>query len=392
MKLNNKDPRYEKISQYVVITSVAIFVLYRLAAHFDDLLKMLGQSISWLIVVLTPVFWGFMLAYLLKPSIKFFETKLIESKRIKLKDPKKSRTLAVTITWVIILAAVTAIFSLILSALTKEFKIADIDSTVAMFESIAQSMQAFYNTLLARMNALSVNSDALTEWIDQIVTVFGTMINNFGSSIIDGASNATSFFTNLLLAIIFSIYFLADGENIRSYWTKVSHALLPKSFNDGFKVLTNDADIAFSGYIRGQLMDALFMAVSLSILLSLIGVKFAIVIGILAGIGNLIPYVGAFVAYILTALSCLATNDLSTMFASIICVLILQAVDAQIVEPKLLGSSVNIHPMYVIVAIIFGEAIGGFTGMIFAVPVAALIKIEFDRYITMKLNQKEKSN
>ncbi len=122
----------------------------------------------------------------------------------------------------------------------------------------------------------------------------------------------------------------------------------------------------------------------ISIVLSLTGVKFAIVIGVLAGIGNLIPYVGPFVAYGLTILACLISNDLQTLVQSLIALAIIQAIDGQIINPKLLGSTVNVHPMYVIVAIIFGEALGGFMGMIFAVPVAALIKIEFDRYIAYR--------
>ena len=122
--------------------------------------------------------------------------------------------------------------------------------------------------------------------------------------------------------------------------------------------------------------------------ISLVGVKFAIVIGVLAGIGNLIPYVGPFVAYALTVLVCLISNDFNTMFIAIIALLVIQTIDGQIINPRLLGSTVNVHPMYVIVAIIFGESLGGFMGMIFAVPVAALIKIEFDRLVEMKLKKK----
>lgn len=389
MKLhNNKDPHYEKISYYVILTSIAIFILYRLAAHFDDLMSALGKGISWFVVILTPIFWGLVLAYLLKPSMKFFEKKLKNSKYYKNKEPKKARTMAVTVTWLLILAVVTIVFSLMLSAFTKEVKFADIDSTVAMFEGIANSMQAFYKELINGMNSLNMNSDALTEWLDQLIGVLGSKVNDLGSNIVNNASGVTSSLTNLAFAIIFSIYFMADGERIRSYWSRVSKALFSKKFNDGFKVLSHDADIAFSGYIRGQLMDALIMAILIAITLSLVGVKFAIVIGVLAGIGNLIPYVGPFIAYALTVLVCLISNDFNTMFVAIISLLVIQTIDGQIINPRLLGSTVNVHPMYVIVAIIFGESLGGFMGMIFAVPVAALIKIEFDRLVEMKLKKK----
>ena len=111
------------------------------------------------------------------------------------------------------------------------------------------------------------------------------------------------------------------------------------------RTAVRDADRVFSGYIRGQLLDALFMMVVVSIALLLLNVKFAVIIGVLTGIGNLVPYVG-----------------------------------------------VKVHPMLVIIALLLGSKIGGLAGMILAVPVAALLKLWLDRWIGImeagKLRQK----
>ncbi len=236
MKNFNKDPRYEKISYYVIFSSVLIFLLYRIAAHFDEVIAFLGHGITNLIVILTPVFYGFILYYLLKPIVNKIEDKLNKCKYIK----KNTRTLSVTITYILILLSISILVSMLLSAITKEIQFANLDSTVALLEGIANSMQAFYQELMNGLKSITMNSEAMTKWVDQIVSIFGTMINNFGSSLIANASNATSFITNLLLAMIFSIYFLADGANIHAYWSDVFTSLLPKKATDSFNVFKQE--------------------------------------------------------------------------------------------------------------------------------------------------------
>ena len=131
-----------------------------------------------------------------------------------------------------------------------------------------------------------------------------------------------------------------------------------------------------TGYIRGQLIDAIIMAVLISAALSLVGVKYAVIIGILSGIGNLIPYVGPVIAYGSTILVCLVTGDLRRLLVAVIVIFLIQTIDGNVINPRLLSSNIDVHPMLVIAALIVGGALGGIVGMLFAVPVAAFIKIE----------------
>jgi predicted PurR-regulated permease PerM len=151
----------------------------------------------------------------------------------------------------------------------------------------------------------------------------------------------------------------------------------------------NDLDRVFSGYIRGQLTDAFVMMLLISLVLSLTGVKFSILIGIFAGIGNLIPYFGPIVAYVTTTIVCLMNGEIKTLIISLIALFIIQAVDGNIIGPKLLSSSIKIHPLIIIVSIIIGSAIGGFLGMLLAVPVGAYVKLVFVRFINHRLEHKE---
>jgi predicted PurR-regulated permease PerM len=133
------------------------------------------------------------------------------------------------------------------------------------------------------------------------------------------------------------------------------------------------------------------MMILISIVLSITGVKFAIVIGILEGIGNLIPYFGPIVAYFGTTLVCLISGDLKTLVISIIALFLIQFIDGNMIGPKLLSNSIQIHPLIIIVSIIFGSALGGFLGMLLAVPVGAYVMLVFVRFIEHRLKKKEEN-
>jgi predicted PurR-regulated permease PerM len=163
------------------------------------------------------------------------------------------------------------------------------------------------------------------------------------------------------------------------YWDRVLKALTGKKGYAAVHRFISDADSVFSGYIRGQLMDAVIMCIMISLALSLVKVPFAVIIGLMTGIGNLIPYVGPFIAYACTVVVCLMNWDIRKLVISLVVLFIIQTLDGNVINPKLLSSSISVHPMLVIVALIIGGAVGGFLGMLLAVPVAALAKIWFDR-------------
>jgi predicted PurR-regulated permease PerM len=224
-----------------------------------------------------------------------------------------------------------------------------------------------------------------TEEVEKAMKSISSMIGNLSKGLTSGLSNAIghigSFLTNLLFAVIFAIYFLLDGKGLTRYWNRVLLAIGGKKVRREFHVLAKDADSVFSGYIRGQLIDALLMAVLVSASLSLIGVKYSVIIGVLSGIGNLIPYVGPVVAYGSTILVCLIAGDFRRLLVAIIVLFVIQTVDGNVINPRLLSSSIDVHPMLVIAALIIGGSVGGIVGMLFAVPVAAFLKIQFDKII-----------
>lgn len=379
MNIKNKlDPKYTKISLYVIGTTAAIFILFRLSLNLGNVLSAIGNWLDWIFTLLTPVFWGFMLAYLLKPAVDKIEAKL-SSLPFFQKEKKSPRSLAVSITFLIIVILLVIGLSLLVSSLTKEIKVADADSLIQLVNYVSQSLQSFYKALLNSLDSLNIDSQALQEYINKIGNILANSIAGVGNNLVVSAQNISSFVTNLLFTIIFSIYFLNDGKRIHSYWDKFANVVFSKKVRSVWAFIVNEADRVFSGYIRGQMIDAFVMFIVISVTLSIVGVKYAFIIGALAGFGNLIPYVGPFIAYGSTIVVTLVSGDFKTMVIAYIALFVVQTIDGNIINPKLLGNNVDVHPMLVVISLIIGQAAFGLLGMLFAVPVAALCKVLFEK-------------
>ena len=180
---------------------------------------------------------------------------------------------------------------------------------------------------------------------------------------------------------MFAVYFLFDVENLRKYWGRILRTIWSQGANDKLKYVYGDVNKVFSGYFRGAAMDGFTVALLISIGLTVVGMPYGVMIGVMAGIANLIPYMGPIVGYGLTIVSGVISGEIKTMIISIVIISVVQVLDGAVINPKLLSHSIEIHPLLVLVAIIAGEKVGGFAGMIVAVPFAALLKIWFERIV-----------
>lgn len=379
MKLKDRmNPKYTQLSCYVIVTCIIIYILSRVADNIDIIFGAIGSGLHWLHVILKPLIFGFAIAYILAPAADFFEHQLEKLKHYQ-KHPQKVRTAAVLSVSLIALAAIILFLSVLISTFTHQLTVANVDDVFAMITSYAKTLNSFYSEATKRLQDLNIQSDVIEKYVDDIGTAVASFFKGMGSNMMKSASNVGAALTSSLFAIIFAIYFLLDGKQLMKYWNRVLSAFTSKKGDVKFHQFVKDADLVFSGYIRGQLLDALIMAIMISISLTLLGVKFAVIIGILTGIGNLIPYVGPVVAYISTILVCFLNGDFKKLIIAVAVLFVIQTIDGNLINPKLLSTSIHIHPMLVIVSLIFGSAIGGFMGMLLAVPVGALIKIMFDR-------------
>ena len=377
-KINKK---YFEISMYVIFTCIVIFLLSRFTDQIPAIAKTTGSALKWVGAILKPVIIGFIIAYLLFPMLERLEGLLQKIKPLKKK--KSVRGLAVALQGVIILVGLFIIVSLLVSVITKQARAANSEDIIEGIKTYANSINELYRELIDRLDKLNINSAEIKSSVDTFTNNLGKYMLNLSSQLGNLAGNLKDGLATALFALIFSIYFLLDMPKLKKYWGRVLGIILPEKVKTTLDTLIKDADKVFSGYIRGQAIDAFMVGVVVSVVFSIIGIQYAIVIGLLIGLGNLIPYMGPIVGYSSIVIVGIATSDYKSMVIAAIALLIIQAIDGNLIYPKLLSTSVNIHPMIVIISLTVGASIGGLVGMIVAVPTGALVKVWFERLINI---------
>lgn len=386
-KINKK---YLQISLYVIITVMIIYSLSLVIKNAPTIFMFLLLVFNWVIKVIRPVIIGFIFAYLMDPVINFFERKYRRLKSVRfLKKIVAPRTWAAVTSVMILVIAVVGLISLLVFAVTNQLRLANFGDITKLGQELINSFSGFYDSVNQKLNDLNIESEEFDKYFASATTFVLNALKSFIENTLTSITNISSYMTTVIFSFLIGFYFMIDGRMFMSYIVKVSRALFSERTNKGIYNTIHDLDVVFSGYIRGQLTDALVMMLLISLVLTITGVKFSIVIGICAGIGNLIPYFGPIVAYIGTTLVCLINGDIKTLIVALIALFVIQAVDGNIIGPKLLSHSIQIHPLIIIISIIFGSAIGGFMGMLLAVPIGAYIKLVFVRFIDRRLEHKE---
>lgn len=380
--------KYFKISIAAIFTVAVSYLCILLLRQGGTFLNAVFGFFSWILSVIAPFILGLIMAYLFQPIVTFFDKQL---KRIPIfaKKPGLCRGVSVFLNFFVIFLAIFALLSLIISTFTSDIHFATPEELEAMLEFVGIQAVNFYEevrkALLGFEIVMPTFDNLVLDLKQQLNNIDGTTGSSVAASLGTGVLGAFNIVKNavvsIFFAIIFCIYFLTGAEDMSTYWKRAFKVLLGDKAYEIFTGIFIDLDKCLAGYIRGQFADALFMAIIISVSFAIAGIPYAALTGIATGLGNLIPYVGPIIAYGMTIISCLIKGDFRLLLIGIVIVLIIQTIDGNIINPKLLSNSVNVHPALVIVALLFGGAIGGLLGMLLAVPVAAFLRIQFEKLI-----------
>ncbi len=386
-KINRK---YLQISLYVIITVVIIYSLSLILKNISIVATLVCDKLNWGVKVLKPIILGFVFAYIMDPLVDIFEK---EYRKLKDKKPFQKivapRTWAVVTSVAILFVAATALISLLVFTVTDQIRLASFDDIIKLAQEYKNNFDGFYDSLRDKLLQFNIQSPEFDKYFADATNFILNHLKDIATSALTSITNISGYLTTFIFSFIIGCYFMIDGKMFLSYLGKVCRALFSEKANKRLSTIALDLDRVFSGYIRGQLTDAFVMMLLISLVLSVTGVKFSVVIGICAGIGNLIPYFGPIVAYVSTTLVCLMNGEMQTLIVSLIALFVVQALDGNFIGPKLLSSSIKIHPLIIIISIIIGSAVGGFLGMLLAVPVGAYFKLVFVRFINHRLQHKE---
>lgn len=355
--------------------AVAVIAVYKTLDNFNDILSFIKNLFG----VLMPFFMGLLLAYMFYIPSKKFERLYNKSKVLK----RFSRQLGVFSVYIIAIICIIILFNVVLPA---------ISSSVA---ELTSNLPAYYESLINYINDLPedfiISKETIMETINNIKNI--DFASYFSSEriieYIKGMVSVAQGVFSVFVTIIMSIYILLQRADILKFIKKAANALFKENTYKALGKYFSQSNQVFFKFISSQIIDGIIVGIITSIAMLIMGVKYAVLLGFMIGLFNIIPYFGAIVAVGITILITWITGGLSQAIWVAVIIIILQQVDANIINPKIVGDSLSLSPILVIFAVTVGGAYFGFLGMLLAVPIMAVLKILICDYIDYK-NEKKK--
>lgn len=362
---------------YWFLLGVAIIIVYETFDNFGNVMGAIGKFLG----ILSPFFAGIFIAYLLYMPCKNIEKAYLKSKNKWVK--KRARSLSVTTVYLIVTLLIIILFNVILPVV--------IESVIDLFESVP----SYFEIVLNKYNSLPEDSVFKGEMVqDTIKNLQSVNIKQYFEfdkviNYVKGAISAVTGIFEIFVAIIVSIYILIERTQILGFLNKFAIAIFKdKTYKNIDKYFNNSNEIFFK-FVASQFLDAIVVGILVTIAMSIMKVKFAPLLGFFIGLFNMIPYIGAIIAVTISAIITLITGGVYQTIWMLLIVIILQQIDANIINPKIVGQSLKISPLLVIFAVTVGGAYFGILGMFLAVPVIAVIKIVIEDYVDYKLAVKK---
>lgn len=358
----------------VFIIGVLLIIVYKTFDNFSLILGHIGNVVD----VFMPIIGGAVIAYILYPMCKrlekFFAGRSNKTVR------RMRRGLSVAAVYLGFILFLALILVAIIPMLTKS-----ITELIYNLPAMLASVKAWLNSLdLGGLNL----GEKLNEFsFDNIINFIKNIdIDKYASGIM-GVGNSVF---RIFMSFIISVYILLDRSSLKKMFGRISK-LYSKGPKTGtvLKYLRKVSEFIYK-YIYCLLIDAIIIFILSLIVLSILRVPYAFVFAFLIGICNMIPYFGAIIATVLTAVFTVFTVSFGRGLTVAIALIALQQVDANIIQPRLYSGSFNIRPLWVIVGILVGGGLFGILGILLAVPIMAVLATIADDVLTAREEKKRR--
>ena len=374
------------ITSFLVVASSICF--YYLLFHGD---RVLGK-INAILVIASPVIYGIILAYLLTPIVNTIEKKLLSplfTKSSEMNSTKKKwmRFLSVLMTVIIVILFIYGFFSIL------------IPNVISSVKSISFAFPIYVNNLMHFADKYFEANPDIEALFNQLVSTYSVEIDKYlNNTIIPQMESLLKTVSlslisvlkamwNLIIGLIISIYVLCSKEIFAGQSKKIIYAIFStKTANSLIKDFRFISD-TFIGFISGKIVDSIIIGIICFIGTSLLKIPYALLVSVIVGITNIIPFFGPYLGAIPSAILILMINPIKCI-TFIIFILILQQVDGNVIGPKILGQSTGLSGFWVIFSITIFGGLFGFLGMIIGVPFFAVVYAMTRRIIDRMLKKR----
>lgn len=357
-----------------LLIAITVVIVYKMLDNFSNVTEWFGTFFR----ILKPFLAGLLISYILFMPCKKIEG-ILEKSKLKFVK-KKARGLSVIATYIIFVLIVIIIINCIFPVL-KESVVELVGNIPGYYEILVNKYKELPEDSIFKSDIIK---DKMTELSNIDMRQF-LSINN--EKIIEYVKNIINIFSGIFdvfVSIIVSVYILLQRTTIMKFLRRFARALFKKNTYEAVNKYFTKANEVFFTFISSQLLDAIIVGILTTVAMLIIKVKYAPLIGFTIGLFNMIPYIGAIVAVGIGILITFITGGLGKAVAMAIVVIILQQIDANIINPKIIGVSLEVSPLLVIFSVTVGGAYFGIIGMFLGVPIAVVIKTVLNDWIDNK--------
>lgn len=372
-----KNKKYYTVSIYAVITVVVSAILIKIFLNAGETIGVINKVIR----VLMPYIIGVFIAYLMNPLVKRIDI-IFYNMKIKRRGIRKC--FSILLSYIIVFGIIVLCIVYIVPQLYESLK------------TIYQGTQTSYDKLIDFVNRqsqkhpeidLTMVSSVLEKNSDNIVGIVKGSLNTLLPLLFNTSMSVISWVVDITIAIIVSVYMLIDRNRLITNFRKLIYAVIKRDKADKLLGTLSECNKIFGSFIIGKTIDSVIIGFMCFAFMTIIGLKYAILISVIVGITNMIPYFGPFIGAI-PGVIILLTADFKQAVIFAVLILALQQFDGLYLGPKILGDSTGLRPLWIIFAITIGGWAAGPIGMFLGVPCVAVIAFLVQNKIDRKLSEK----
>lgn len=352
----------ERTKQNLIVAVISV-TLFAALMNLSAVLSFCKSIID----IISPIIAGGILALFISVPMNGIEKKLRKlndsSKRKKLLSENTVHILSFALTVICILLVLVLALTLLVPELTGSCRslIAQIENNIPRWrEYLDEKNYEYIESLLAGINTEQIMSS----------------VSNGVNSVLSGITGALSSLMNVIItaafALIFSIYIALEKNEVCRHANKLAYAYMKPSWYEFTVQFCRLFRSSFASFLTGQCSEAVILGTLMALSMTLLGVPYALIIGVLTAICAIIPYIGAFLSCSISVLLVLMTDPMLAVRCLII-YLAVQFIENQFIYPRVVGSSVGLPPLYILISAMIGGELFGIIGIIFFIPLAAVI-------------------
>lgn len=371
----------------VIVAAVIVYTIF-------NNLSGLGSVLSAINSALFPVYIGIMVAYLLSPLVDKMDQYVYIPLWNRVFKERKSKAMGIArgcSVFTVLVLALFVIFGLLMLV---------VPEIINSVSSLTRNLPGYYKNMVEWGNHMFRSNPKFAEYYAQFSgTIYEKLLtwlqndllpssNKLLTMVTDGVVNAASVVMNLFIGLIVSIYLMGSKETFCAQMKKIMYAFLPVAkVNHALRVL-GETHTIFAKFISGKIIDSLVVGVLTFIIMNIAGIPYTVLISVLIGVTNIIPFFGQYIGIVPSAiLVFIASPSKGLLF--LVLIIILMQFDGNVLGPKILGDSIGLGSFWILFSILFFGSLFGLLGMICAVPVFAVMYRMVKRWCATRLAKKD---